>query len=77
MAASSKRDIVAKDLLPFIPDDDDANKEEIYAAVNHSGMTVGINKVKGLLNELVTVGLICVVEVPRSGTRAEVKYRRR
>jgi hypothetical protein len=77
MAASSRQETVAKDLLPFIPDDEDVNKQEIHAAINHSGMTVGINKVKRLLNELITVGLIYVVEVPRSGTRAEVKYRRR
>jgi len=77
MAANSRQGTVAKDLLPFIPDDEDANKEEIYAAINHSGMTVGSKKVKRLLDELVAVGLISVVEVPRSGTRAEVKYRRR
>jgi len=77
MAANSRQGTVAKDLLPFIPDDEDANKEQIHAAFNHSGKTVGVNKVKRLLDELVTANLICVFEVPRSGTRAEVKYRRR
>lgn len=77
MASNSRQGTVAKDLLPFIPDDEDANKEEIHAAINHSGVTVGVNKVKRLLDELVTAALIYVVEVPRSGTRAEVKYRRR
>jgi hypothetical protein len=77
MAASSRQGTVAKDLLPFIPDDEDANKEQIHAAINPSGVTVGIKKVKRLLDELVTVGLIHVIEIPRSGTRAEVKYRRR
>jgi hypothetical protein len=77
MAASSKRETVAKDLLPFIPDDEEANNEQIHAAINHAGRTVGINKVKTLLSELVTAGLICRIEVPRRGTRAEVKYRRR
>jgi hypothetical protein len=38
---------------------------------------VGHKKVKRLLDELVTAGLIHVIEVHRSGTRAEVKYRRR
>jgi hypothetical protein len=76
MASSSRLDTVAKDLLPFIPDDEDANKEQIHAAINHSGKVVGTKKIKRLLDELVAVGLIYVVEVPRSGTRAEVKYRR-
>jgi len=62
-------------LLPFIPDDEDANKEQIHAAFNHSGKTVGVKKIKRLLDELVTAGLIHVVEIPRSGTRAEIKYR--
>jgi hypothetical protein len=77
MAANSKRGTVARDLLPFIPDDEDVNKEQIHAAINHSGVIVGVKKTKRLLDELVTAGLIHVVEVPRSGTRAEVKYRRR
>ena len=68
---------MAKDLLPFIPDDEDVTKKKIHAAVNHSGKTVGLNKVRRLLDELVTAALIYVIEVPRSGTRAEVKYRRR
>jgi hypothetical protein len=41
-----------------------------------AGAVIGFNKVKTLLDELVTAALICVVEVPRRGTRAEVKYRR-
>jgi hypothetical protein len=77
MAASSKQETLAKDLLPFIPDDEDANKEQVHAAINHSGKVVGTKKIKRLLDELAAVGLIHVVEVPRSGTRAEVKYRRR
>jgi hypothetical protein len=64
-------------LLPFIPDDEDVTKEQVYAAVNNSGKEVGINKMKALLNELVTAGLIYTREVPRSGTRPEVKYRQR
>lgn len=77
MAAISKQETVAKDLLPFIPDDENVNKEQIHATANHSGKAVGINKVKRLLDEFITAGLIYVIEVPRSGTRAEVRYRRR
>jgi hypothetical protein len=63
MAANSRQKTVAKDLLPFVPDDEEANKEQIHAAINHSGKAIGINKVKRLLNELVTAALIYVVEV--------------
>jgi hypothetical protein len=72
MASSSRQGPVAKDLLPFIPDDEEANKEQLHAAINHSGKLVAMKKVKKLLDELVAVGLIQVVEIPRSGTRAEV-----
>jgi hypothetical protein len=49
MAANSRQGTVAKDLLPFIPDDEDASKGQIHAAINHSGRLVGEKKVKNLL----------------------------
>jgi hypothetical protein len=62
-------------LLPFIPDDDYLNLDQIRLVFNVSGRIVGENKLKKLVNELVTAGLICKISVPRSNARPEVKYR--
>ena len=58
LSRSSRSAVVAKDLLPFIPDDEDVTRDQVYAAANASGREVGIKKVKILLDELVAAGLI-------------------
>ena len=73
--SSQRSAVIAKDLLPFIPDDEYASQEQIRTAFNSSGRTIGENRLPKLINELVTAGLICKISIPRNNARPEVKYR--